>query len=257
MPENDVNNTQAVTEPEDADKEQVVTAPGETIDPANQTEENQAVPYERFKEVNDQKKAAEEQTMQAQRDNDLLRAQMQGQQMAQPQQIAQTTLDQAMINCGVTADDMYGEAQVRVFNEKSRLDSTLQQQQMATNENMQFINSHPDFSQVVGSVNPATGQIISWSQEALKLGQEQPWLQNASAQGMYQAIIQARELAEFKSKAEVNQEHLNRQGVNIASQPLGGSAAGGGGAGDPNKQQMYTREQVAEIERKLANGEEV
>ena len=66
-----------------------------------------------------------------------------------------------------------------------------------------------------------------------------------------------RNLLRLESKAAVNQEHLNRQNADLASQPLGGSAAGGGGAGDSQNQQMLSRELVAEIERKLANGEEV
>ena len=64
-----------------------------------------------------------------------------------------------------------------------------------------------------------------------------------------------RKLAEFETKAAVTDEHLNRQGIDTNTQPLGGSAAGGGGAGDPSGQGLLTREQTAEIERKIANGE--
>ena len=116
--------------------------------------------------MNDQKKTAEENAAYAQRQLEIIQANQQTQQQTQQ---AQTTLDQAMINCGVVADDMFGEAQVRVLNEKSRLDGILMQQVQGQNANLQFINSHSDFSQVVGSVNLATGQIIAWSNEALTL----------------------------------------------------------------------------------------
>lgn len=259
MAETDVNNAQVVTETEDANKDQVVTGSGESTEVTNQQSEKDAqtqdktVPYDRFKEVNDQKKTAEENAAYAQRQLEIIQASQQTQQQAQQ---AQTTLDQAMINCGVVADDMFGEAQVRVFNEKSRLDGILMQQVQGQNANLQFINSHSDFSQVVGSVNLATGQIIAWSNEALTLLQKKPYLANASAQGIYDEVIQARRFSELESKAAVNQEHLNRTGADTASQPLGGSAAGGGASGDTS-QQLMTRDEVAEIERKLANGEPV
>ena len=255
----DVNKTQVVTEPEDANKEQVVTAPGEITEPANQTEGNQdkTVPYDRFKEVNDQKKAAEEQAMQAQRTLELYQANVAGQQQGQQQEVAKTTLDQALLNCGVIADEMYGEAQVRVLNEKSRLDAVQMKSQQSMNADIQFIASHPDIAQVVGSVNPATGQLISMSPEAVTLLQKKPHLAGVSLQVAYNEIIQERKFKEYESKTTVNQEHLNRQDADNVSQPLGGSAAGGGGAGDPNSQQMMTREQQQDIRNRIANGEEI
>ncbi len=262
MADNDVNNTQIVTETQDANKDQVVTDPGENAGAANQQGEENAqnqdktVPYDRFKEVNDQKKEAEEGRLFAERQLELIQANMQGQQQVQqPSQAAQTTLDQAMLNCGVTADDMFGEAQVRVFNEKSRLDGLNAQAMQSVNANMQFVNSHPDFTQVVGSVNLATGQLMSVTPEVTALLQKQPSLASASFQEGYNAVLQQRRLKELEGKDIANQEHLNRQGVDTASLPLGGSAAGGGGAGDPGKQKMISREEVLAIEAKLASGE--
>ena len=175
MAKEDLNNAQVVTESEDlnnagsVDQQDLnpdsVTQEQQDDTLADGTDADKTVKYSALKAEVDGRKAAEERTLQAERDTELLRAQMVGMSQAQPQQQAQTTLDQAMINCNVTADEMYGEAQVRVLNEKSRLDGIQQQQQTATNANMQFIASHPDFSQVGGSVNPATGLIISWSQE--------------------------------------------------------------------------------------------
>jgi hypothetical protein len=257
MADNDVNNTQVVTEQTDANTEQVVTAPGEVTESAPQTEENldKTVPYDRFKEVNDQKKEAEEGRLFAERQLELMQANIQGQQQVQQTQQAGSTYEQAMLDVGITADDLYdGSNMVKVQNRKEQLDNANQQAQQSAMANNQFIASHPDFAQVVGSVNPATGQLMSLTQEATMLIQNKPYLASATFQGAYDAILQERELKQLKSKAAVNTEHLNRTGVDTATQPLGGSAAGGGGAGDTTPA-MMTREQVLETERKLANGE--
>ncbi len=230
---------------------------------ADGTDENKTVKYADLKKATDRvaeeskaRKAAEEQAAYAQRMLELLQAN----QPQQTQQQAGSTYEQAMIDLGITTDDLYDGANiVKVQNRKAVLDTALQQQQSAFTATKQFVASHSDFTQVVGSVNPTTGFIVAWSQEALSLQQKKPWLAGAfqSAQGAYEAVMQERKLTELETKAAVNQEHLNRQDIDNASLPLGASAAGGGGAGDPQNQRMMTREEVIETERKLANGEEV
>ncbi len=262
MAENDLNNTQVVTEQEDLNKADSVDQQDLNSDSVNQeqqdgkladgTDANKTVKYSELKKATDRAKVAEDQASYAQRQLELLQVSA----TARPEQ-AGSTFEQALSDLGFTADDYYGENIIKVQNRKSQLDAAAQQQQMSTSANMQFVNSHPDFAQVVGSVNPATGQIISLSQEALILLQKKPYLANASYQAAYDEVLQARKFAEFESKATVNQEHLNRQGADNVSQPLGGSAAGGGGASDPNNQQMMTRDQQLEIRRKVANGEEI
>ncbi len=227
---------------------------------ADGTNKDKTVKYEDMKKATDRAVAAEEKAAYAERTLELYQANVAGQQQGQLDSQAKpvgSTFEQALNDLGLTADDYFGENIVKVQNRKFQLDTAMQQQQIATTANMQFISSHSDFAQVVGSVNPATGQVISWSQEALVLVQEQPWLANASADGMYQAIMNKRKLVKFEENAAVNKEHLNRQDADNASQPLGGSAAGGGGAGDPNSQQMMTREQQQDIRDRVANGEEI
>ena len=91
----------------------------------------------------------------------------------------------------------------------------------------------------------------------LQVRHEQTAAFMASAQSAYDTVMNERKLAGFESKAAVNTEHQNRQNADTASQPLGGSAAGGGGAGDPGNESIMTREQSNEIRRKLAAGETV
>ena len=94
----------------------------------------------------------------------------------------------------------------------------------------------------------------------MKILTEKPYLTAAayaSSQGAYQVVIDERKRAELEKSATANQEHLARQGVDNNTDPLGGSAAGGGGVGDPNNRQMMSREQVLEIRNKLANDEQV
>ncbi len=273
MAENDLNNAPVVTEQkEDLNNADVVNQQDlNNADVVNQQEQDdnkladgtdvdKTVPYAKLKEAADARKLAEEQAAYAQRQLELYQAnQSQVQQPAQSTRQAGSTYEQAVFDLGLTADDLYGENIIKVQNRKAQLDQALQQQQTAYSANSQFVTSHPDFMQVVGSVNPATGTIMSWSQEALTLQQKKPWLVGAfnTAQGAYEAVMAERNLIELEKNAAANKEHLDRQGIDTASQPLGGSAAGGGAAGDVQNQQMMSRKQVEEIEQKLANGEAV
>lgn len=268
MADNDLNTAQAVTE-QDLNSADAVNQQDLKTDSVNQTQqdgmladgtsENKDVPYAKLKEATDARKKAEEDAAFSQRQLELLQANQQGQQQAAQPQQAGSTYEQAMNDLGITAEDLYGENMIKVQNRKSQLDQAMQTQQTAHNANVQFFNSHLDFQQVVGSVNLATGTMMSWSSEALALQQKKPWLTGAfqSAQGAYEAVMAERRLVELEGKAAVSQEHLNRQGADTASQPLGGSAAGGGGAGDVQGTTLMTRAEVLETERKLANGEAV
>ncbi len=268
MPEEkDLNKVPVVTEPDL--KADVVNQPdlnnADSVDQQNQddvladgTTRDKTVKYSEFEKANQAKKKAEEDAAYAQRQLEILQANMQ--QTAQPpvKQVA-STYEQAMLDLGLTADDLYiGENMVKVQRRKSELDSALQQYQTAIEANKQFVANCSDFPQVVGSVNPLTGVMMAWSQEALSLQQKKPYLAGAfqNAQGAYQAIMDERKLMEFEKKAAVNQEHINRQDADIQSEPMGGSAAGSGGAGDMQPALM-SRQQVLDIEQKLESGQKV
>ncbi len=222
--------------------------------------DKKTVKYAEFQKANEAKKAAEaaqiaaeEQTLTAQRQLELL--QMQKLADANPVQ-PKSSMEQALADCGVTAEEMYGEVIPRVMARKDEIDRANLAQQQAVLGVQQFIVSHPDINQVVGSVNPATGQIVAPSTEVMALVAKKPYLRQSTTEAIYDAVIESRELAEFKKTQAANEEHLNRQGLDNDLQPLGGSAAGGGGGGDVN-QPMMSREQQQEIRRKVEAGETV
>lgn len=268
MENNDLNNAQAVTE-QDLNSAGSVAQQDLTDQSVNDqtqdgkladgTDENKTVPYAKLKEAADARKIAEEATAHAQRELELLQANMQGQQQATQQQTQQpgSTFEQAMQQLGLTDDDLFGENVRKVNILAGQLDAANSQVQNTVNANMQFVNTHPDFSQVVGSVNPSTGQVMSLSQEAMAILQKKPYLANASYEAVYSEVIQARQFKEFETVAAAEKEHLVRAGVDADTLPLGGSAAGGGTGGDNQTQQMMSREAQQEILRKLANNEAV
>ena len=265
--EKDLNKAQAVTEP-DLKETQPVTESGVTEQVADVQKQDEKladgtstekdVPYSELKKATDAKNAAEEQTAYAQRQLELMQQQALVQANA-PQQ-PMTSTEQALADLGLTADDIYvGENYVKIMNRKDQIDSVKTQQQQIAVGNQQFAAQHPDVSQVVGSVNPMTGQIMTCSPELMSLLTKKPYLAGActTVQAAYDIVLHERKLAEFEKTQASNQEHQNRQEVDNTTQPMGGSAAGGGGAGDPNNQSLMSREQVLAIEQKLADGEEI
>ena len=266
----DVNKTQVVTE-SDVKDGQVVTDQGVTeqvADAQNQdgaltdgTDPNKPIPYSRLKEATDATKAAEEarkvaeeQAAHAQRQIEIIEQQRLMQ--ANPVQQPKSSMEQALADCNVTAEEMYGEVIPRVMARKDEIDRATQQQQQAAMGVQQFVINHPDISQVVGSVNPATGQIISPNAEVLALVAKKPYLASATLEAIFDAVKDARKLSDFEKAQTVNKEHLDRQGIDTETQPLGGSAAGGVASGDV-QQPMMSREAQQEIRRKVEAGETV
>jgi hypothetical protein len=265
--ENDLNKDQVVTDPDltagavaqqDLDT-QVVTEDKDDLLADGTKKADKTVKYSEFEKANEAKKVAEEQTAYAQRQLEIVQQQQSQVQQTQQNQPG-STYELAMQQLGFTADDLYdGNNVLKIQNRKAELDNMMQQQQTAAIAQQQFIASHSDFGTVVGSVNPSTGVIMTWSQEAQALKMKKPYLAASfqTAEGAYHAVMDERNLVDLEKKAAVNQEHLNRQGVDLNTAPLGGSAAGGGGAGDPMSQSLLSREATQDIINKLANGEQV
>ncbi len=259
----DVNTTQVVTEPDLKDAEVVNQqgVEGQVADDqktdvlADGTSTDKTVPYSRLKEEVDRAKAAEEQAAHAQRQLELM--QQKALLQANPPQQPKTSMEQALVDCDVAEDELYGENITKVMNRKEQIDLARTQQQQSAFSTQQFMVTHSDVSQVVGSVNPVTGQMMP-TQELATLLAKKPHLIGACStiQSAYQVVLDERELAKLQNTQVSNQEHLNRQGIDVKTEPLGGSAAGGGAAGDVN-QTMMTREQTLEIIAKLDNGEQV
>jgi hypothetical protein len=262
MENNDVNNGQAVTDPQDANTEQVVTAPDVNTDVVNQqvadnaAQNQEAVPYDRFKEVNEAKKVAEEARLHAERQLELY--QQAAQQQVQPvqQQAPKSVAQMALDSLGLTADDLYGENLIRYHETKDQINAAQLQQSNARMADQQFIRAHPDVTQVVGSVNPATGQLMTASPELNQILMTKPYLASActTVEAAYNIVLEQRQLAELNKTAAVSKEHLIRNNVQAATQPLGGSAAGGGGSGEQSGQGLLNRDQVAQIQADIDAG---
>jgi hypothetical protein len=252
----DLNNTQPVTESTDLNSADVVNQQDLEAQPvqeqvqdvlADGTDANKDVPYSKLKEATDARKVAEEQAAHAQRTLELYQAQTtQAQQTyVQPKNV----YNQALENCGLTTDDLYGENIVTFQIEKDRIVDSQRQQQQTTMAQQQFVISHPDANQVIGSVNPMTNQFIA-SPELLALLAKKPHLTAAcnTVEIAYELVMQERQLNELQKTQTISQEQQTRQKVDNITQPMGGSAAGGMGGGSPQGQGFLSREQVLEIE---------
>jgi hypothetical protein len=141
--EKDENTVQVVTEPkvepkaQDVKDAQVVAEQGEKTQPATEN----TIPYDRFKEVNDAKKAAEQ-------ERDFLRSQM----SMQPQHQPATLYDQVVTELGLKDEPFHTpEMTGQIFNKMFQYISVNQ-------EAAAFVSSHPDYSEVVGTLDPSTGQ---------------------------------------------------------------------------------------------------
>ncbi len=239
-----------------ASGEGVAEAQASTVLADGTKQDDHPIPKERFDEVNEAKKVAEDAlALSEAKLAQSVQLQMQATQQTSQVQQPGSTFELAMQQLGVTADDLYmGENLVKVNRLKSELDTTLQQQRTTFTSNQQFIAGHSDFTQTVGSVDPTTGRIIAWSNEALLLQQKMPYLANLqSAKDVYDAVINARKLAELEKAAVIDTEHQTR--VDNATQPMSGSAAGAGGGSGDIMQGLLSREQYLEQERQLESGE--
>lgn len=264
----DLNNAQVVVEQDlkkaDAVNQQDLTAQAVTEQDdklANGTSKSKTIKYSEFEKANrakqeaeEAKKAAEEQAAHAQRQLELM--QQQNALVNPSPEKPKTPAEQALSEMGITADELYGDALITFQNRKDQIVAQQAQQQQGLAMAQQFIVNHSDINEVVGNVNPATGQIVSPNAELLALLAKKPHLATASLETLYESVMDSRKISEYEKNQAALNEHQARQGIDNETAPLGGSAAGGGAGGDV-QQPMMTREQVLEVERKLAAGEAV
>ena len=256
---NDLNTDQVVTDP-DLNSADVVDQQGladQVADDqlADGTTKDKTVKYEELEKAVQGRKAAEEQAAYAQRQLDLMQQNAQANQQSPVQAIPTDPMEIALKEMGLEPDDLYGENILKVQKRAKQIENVQSQQMHIATSTQQFAASNPDLNEVVGSVNLATGQIVAPSAELLALVAQKPYLANASTPDIYKAMLHERQFIEMTKKTEVSQEFLNRQKADTATQPLAGSAAGGGGSGSQGSQKLLTREQYAENERKIAAGE--
>lgn len=264
MPEEDLNKDQSVTDSDlnnagsvdqqDLQAQSVTEGTQEVL--ADGTSKDKTVKYSELEKAVKRATTAEEARMQAERTLELMQAHQQGRQAAAPQNAPKNSMEQAMLEHNVTADELYGDVMVKVIARKDEIDKAASQQQAAALSNLQFISTHPDIGQVVGSVNPATGQLMTASPELMSIVTNNPHLAGAcgTVSGAYNVVMQSRRLAELEKNDEANKAHQTRQGVDNATLPLGASAAGGGGSGEPQQQGLLSREQVDQIDADIKAG---
>lgn len=186
----------------------------------------------------------------------LLREQMALQQANPVQQTTQPVSDyeQAKANIGLAGEEYIDETQRgAIFTEINRIINARSQQNAQATANQQFINTHPDYFDVVGK---QVGNQMMPSAEITKILQEKPHLTAAayaSSQGAYQIVMDERKLQELMEKNIVNDEHLKQNDIDNKTSVVSGAAAGGGAitahAG------TATLEQQEEMEQRVANGE--
>lgn len=256
----DLNTSQSV-----ADSDLTASGQGEDLNASGQGEtladgddkDKKVVKYVEFEKTNKAKIAAEQEVVNLTQQMQILSANQQ-QQTAPVQTQTQTIYDQARVDCGLQDEEYMTETQRgQVIQRTIEIQNAAQQQQQQAVSNQRFVQEHADYGEVVGK---QIGNNFQMSPELLKIITEKPHLANAiyaSNESAYKIVMEERELAKLQKTAASNQEHLARQGIDDNTNPLGGSAAGGGGAGDPSNQQIMSREQVLEIRQKLANDEQV
>ena len=222
--------------------------------------DEQAVPYERFKEVNEAKNAAEELLKKQEQDHINQMAILQANQQPVQTQVQTQPLsdyDQAKADLGFADLEYLEEHQRSKVNTRMvELINTRNAQANVAFVNQQFEASHSDFGSVVGLRNPITGQIQPTA-EILKILTEKPYLAaaaKASSQGAYEVVMQQRKIDELTQQNTVQEEHLKQQGIDTKLAPVSGAAAAGG-AVSAQTQSAITLEQQKENERRVAAGE--
>ena len=255
--EKDLNNSQSVADADLKDQvvagsdltNQVVADEAKTL--KDGTDENKTVKWSEMKKVQEARDAALEKAQLLQSQMSLLISNQLPEQPAQPK----TTMEQAMADVGVAADDMYGESMVKVMNRKYELDTIQSQRSAAGFMNQQFEATHPDFGTVVGIRHPATKQIIP-SAEIQKILTEKPHLAAAaysSSQAAYQIVMDERSLKELQQQNVVQAEHLKQHKIDTKTSVVSGAAAGTGAV--KSTPGTITREQQEEMEQKVTSGQ--
>jgi len=202
------------TEPQGVTDPQLATGKGEPTPPATETEKS--VPYDRFKEVNDAKRAAEERN---QFYEEQLRA-MQSQQL--PQQAAQQQPD-LLADLGVDPDDIYTPEGVRkLVGGVDRLVNQRVRQATQQMEQQQFFTSHPDFGELVGT---SVGGRFVPSETWRQIQRENPTLAHAIESSPNASVI-AYEHAKRVRQAQPPADTTGRQLVNQVRQMSGATTQG-------------------------------
>lgn len=231
-------------------------AADESLVEGQPAQDEQQVPYERFKEVNEQRKAAEEAKALAEQQLQQTRDQMALQPQVQPQKTV-STYEQALTDCQLLDEEfLTQEQQIRVNARHEQLINAKNQQAQANQADLQFAQSHPDFVKAVGYLNPQ-GHFVA-SAELNKILMEKPYLRGScvTAQGAYEIVMQERKLAELSQQTTTLKAHQTRQNVDGNLAPMSPAATGGGAVERKGKiTKSSSAEDIRAMEQRVKSGE--
>jgi hypothetical protein len=127
--------------------------------------------------------------------------------------------------------------------------------QMSAN---QFIASHADYAEAVGTTNPATGQFVP-SRELMEILRDEPYLRSSltSPENAYQIVMRHRQRVKRDKEYAAMKEHQGQQELDNKINPMSPSSVGGGTSGEAGGPLNVnsTFDDVAEIERRVKAGQ--
>jgi hypothetical protein len=251
--ENDVNNPGLVNQEQiDVNSQQTANTPavdegtGVNVQSAIEQKNESAVPYERFKEVNDKANKVDELAtkfaesekarMLAEAERELLKQQIlaSGQMKPQqPQQIPPTAF--YLQRLGIDKDDVITGEQMIQIQEMQRQDYATAMQAQT------LLAKHPDFNDVVGRINPMT-RTVDVSEHLKKVLEKHPELNglpelamnNPAFAAIAYALANERKENELLSKNSTAYSEYMRQ-KDITNRTAAVSSAAVGGNAGSNK----------------------
>jgi len=217
-----------------------------------QAADEQRVPLDRFKEVNDEKNQYKAQLELMQQQFAIQQANPAPQQQQAPQQ-PQTNFERAVAQLGLTDVDYPTMAQQSQIQQLvSQMDAAQQVQQVQTIMDNNFASAQGDFTEMVGTRNQM-GQFIP-SPAYTQVYNSQPHLRASmnTAEGAYKVIKAQKDLEAMQARATTAAQQEASQKVAAATAPMSPAAAAGTGV--ITGQAQVTRAEQEQMEAKVKSG---
>jgi len=213
--------------------------------PGSESEEKGPVPYDRFDEVNQQRKQAEDESQRLAEENRRYQEQLLA--AANPSQTQEKDVFDGLEGYENPTVD-----QIRQSQSKQAERQAQQTQQLLTNIQLNnFVTANPDFSTVVGTYD-RTGRLIS-AKPLKELMKDIPSMRvleslpATAAPYVYEMAKQHKELKELQAQQAAVNEH--QAGVENKLAPLSPASVGGGGGApttEPTDDQVDAAWEAAE-----------
>ena len=165
-----------------------------------------------------------------------------------------TTYEQAKAELGLSDVEWLSEPQKdQVEARRAQLDNARTTQTIAQATARQFMDSHDDFAEAVGTVHPVTGEFIP-SKEVIQILAKEPYLRASIFQGpesAYKIVMKHRKAAEKEAKLATLEEHQAALSEDDKLKPMSPGSRGGGSS---TKRTYKTAEDVRAMEREIEAG---